>query len=68
VYGLFTWKWAEALQQARPGETWKELFKKSENAGYLKKSNATSSVIRHYFILEHWQMSQSPALNSVTKS
>jgi len=28
VYGLFTWKWAEALQQARPGETWGEIFKK----------------------------------------
>jgi hypothetical protein len=27
-YGLFTWYWVEALNQARPGETWDEVFRR----------------------------------------
>jgi hypothetical protein len=29
IYGLFTWYWVEALNQARPGETWDEVFKRT---------------------------------------
>jgi hypothetical protein len=28
-YGLFTWYWAQALQQARTGETWNDVFKRA---------------------------------------
>lgn len=28
TYGLFTWYWVRALQQARDGETWDEVFKR----------------------------------------
>jgi hypothetical protein len=28
-YGLFTWHWAKALQQAQVGETWDEVFKRA---------------------------------------
>jgi hypothetical protein len=28
-YGLFTWHWAKALQQAQVGETWNEVFKRA---------------------------------------
>lgn len=29
TYGLFTWYWVEALNQARPGETWDDVFKRA---------------------------------------
>jgi len=29
TYGLFTWFWTEALDQARPGETWDNVFKRA---------------------------------------
>jgi len=28
-YGLFTWYWVRALQQAREGETWNDVFKRA---------------------------------------
>ena len=28
-YGLFTWYWIKALQQAQPGETWHDVFKRA---------------------------------------
>jgi hypothetical protein len=28
-YGLFTWHWAKALQQAQVGETWNDVFKRA---------------------------------------
>ncbi len=28
-YGLFTWHWAKALQQAHKGETWHQVFKRA---------------------------------------
>ncbi|MEN8215464.1 MAG: caspase family protein [Pseudomonadota bacterium] len=28
-YGLFTWHWAKALQQAQVGETWDDVFKRA---------------------------------------
>lgn len=28
-YGLFTWYWAQALQQAQSGETWNDVFKRA---------------------------------------
>lgn len=28
-YGLFTWYWVQALQQARDGETWNDVFKRA---------------------------------------
>jgi hypothetical protein len=29
IYGLFTWYWAKALQQAQAGETWNDVFKRT---------------------------------------
>jgi hypothetical protein len=29
TYGLYTWYWAETLDQARPGETWDDAFKRA---------------------------------------
>ncbi len=29
TYGLFTWYWVEALNQAQPGETWDDVFKRA---------------------------------------
>jgi hypothetical protein len=29
IYGLFTWYWATALQQAQTGETWHDVFKRT---------------------------------------
>jgi hypothetical protein len=29
IYGLFTWYWAKALQQAQAGETWDDVFKRT---------------------------------------
>jgi hypothetical protein len=29
IYGLFTWYWAKALQQAQAGETWHDVFKRT---------------------------------------
>jgi len=29
IYGLFTWYWAQALQQAQAGETWHDVFKRT---------------------------------------
>jgi hypothetical protein len=29
IYGLFTWYWAKALQQAQAGETWSDVFKRT---------------------------------------
>lgn len=28
THGVFSWYWAKALQQARPGETWQDLYKR----------------------------------------
>ncbi len=28
IHGLFTWHWANGMEQAGPGETWKDIFKK----------------------------------------
>lgn len=28
TYGVFTWYWAKVLQQAQPGETWNDVFKR----------------------------------------
>ncbi|MGE0083100.1 MAG: caspase family protein [Desulfococcaceae bacterium] len=28
AYGMFTWFWAQTLQQAQPGETWHDLFQR----------------------------------------
>lgn len=30
-YGLFTWYWVKALQQARPGENWDDVFKRTSS-------------------------------------
>lgn len=29
LYGLFTWYWTQALQQARDGDTWDDVFKRA---------------------------------------
>ncbi len=29
-YGLFTWHWGQVLETAKPGETWNDLFKKTQ--------------------------------------
>lgn len=29
TYGLFTWYWVESLNEARPGETWDDVFKRA---------------------------------------
>ncbi|MCP4698224.1 MAG: DUF4384 domain-containing protein [Gammaproteobacteria bacterium] len=29
MYGIFTWYWVQALQQARSGETWNDVFKRA---------------------------------------
>lgn len=29
IYGLFTWYWVDALNQAQPGETWDDVFKRA---------------------------------------
>ncbi len=31
-YGLFTWHWAKALQQAQAGQTWNDVFKQTYSA------------------------------------
>ncbi len=32
VQGLFTWYWVQALEQAQPGETWEDVFKRAETS------------------------------------
>ncbi|MEG3640334.1 alpha/beta hydrolase [Magnetococcus sp. PR-3] len=29
-YGLFTWRWVEAMKQTQPGETWEDLFTRAQ--------------------------------------
>ncbi|KHD07919.1 hypothetical protein PN36_04165 [Candidatus Thiomargarita nelsonii] len=31
-YGIFTWHWAKALQQAQAGQTWNDVFKRTYSA------------------------------------
>jgi hypothetical protein len=39
-YGLFTWHWAKALQQAQVGETWDEVFKRAYMPVFSKRGEA----------------------------
>lgn len=39
-YGLFTWHWAKALQQAQVGETWDEVFKRAYTPIVEKRGQA----------------------------
>ncbi|MEN8220209.1 MAG: caspase family protein [Pseudomonadota bacterium] len=39
-YGLFTWHWAKALQQAQVGETWNQVFKRAQTPVVGKRGEA----------------------------
>jgi hypothetical protein len=39
-YGIFTWHWAKALQQAQKGDTWNDLFKKAHTPVVSKRGEA----------------------------
>ncbi len=39
-YGLFTWHWAKALQQAQVGDTWNEIFKRTHTQVFNKRGEA----------------------------
>jgi hypothetical protein len=39
-YGLFTWHWAKALQQAHVGETWNDVFKRAHTPVVGKRGEA----------------------------
>jgi len=39
-YGIFTWHWAKALQQAQKGDTWNDLFKQAHTPVVSKRGEA----------------------------
>ncbi len=39
-YGIFTWHWAKALQQAQVGETWDDVFKRAYTPVFSKRGEA----------------------------
>ena len=39
-YGIFTWYWAKALQQAKVGETWDDVFKRAYTPVFSKRGEA----------------------------
>jgi hypothetical protein len=44
-YGLFTWHWAKALQQAQIGQTWNEIFKRAYTAVVAIRGDAQKPQI-----------------------
>ncbi|TGO02838.1 hypothetical protein PN36_18255 [Candidatus Thiomargarita nelsonii] len=39
-YGLFTWHWAKALQQAQVGDTWNQVFKRAQTPVFSIRGEA----------------------------
>ncbi|MEN8221152.1 MAG: hypothetical protein ABFS56_33340, partial [Pseudomonadota bacterium] len=39
-YGIFTWHWAKALQQAQAGDTWNQVFKRAQTPVVGKRGEA----------------------------
>ncbi|MDM8555825.1 caspase family protein [Desulfococcaceae bacterium HSG7] len=38
TYGIFTWFWAQALEEARPGETWGDLHKRASARLHIERA------------------------------
>lgn len=54
TYGLFTWFWVQALHEARPDETWEDVFHKARlglagKAGRIQRPQLTGTANRRIF-------------------